>query len=181
MQTVYLAAEPISRLFGLDAETVSSALIVMFSMFLLFILLGYLLFNPVKQFLAQRQERIASKLHEADEAEFAAHKMKEEYEAKLKEIQKEYDSILEEARKKALDKEHKILAEAQQEAEKIIARGRLEMEREKAQVQDDIRHEIVEVAALLAGKFIEANMSDEKQKQLIRETMDGMGDNAWMN
>ena len=66
MQTVYLAAEPISRLFGLDAETVSSALIVMFSMFLLFILLGYLLFNPVKQFLAQRQERIASKLHEAD-------------------------------------------------------------------------------------------------------------------
>jgi len=24
-------------------------------------------------------------------------------------------------------------------------------------------------------------MSDEKQRQLIRETMDGMGDNAWMN
>lgn len=181
MQTVYLAAEPISRLFGLDAETVSSALIVMLSMFLLFVLLGYLLFDPVKQFLAQRQERIASKLHEADVAEFAAQKMKEEYEAKLKEIQREYDRILEDGRKKALNKEQKILAEAQQEAEKIVARGRLEIEREKAQVQDDIRREIVEVATLLAQKFIETNMSEDKQRQLIRETMDGMGDSAWMN
>ncbi|RRD94473.1 ATP synthase F0 subunit B [Clostridiales bacterium COT073_COT-073] len=181
MHTVYLAAEPISRLFGLDAETVSSALIVMLSMFLLFVLLGYLLFDPVKQFLAQRQEKIANKLHEADQAEIAAHNMKEEYEAKLKEIQKEYDNILEESRKKALDKERKILADAQQEAEKIIARGRLEIEREKAQVQDDIRNQIVEVATLLAGKFIEANMTEDKQRQLIRETMDGMGDDAWMN
>lgn len=174
-------AEPISRLFGLDAETITSALIVMLSMFLLFVLLGYLLFDPVKQFLAQRQEKIASKLHEADQAEFAAQKMKEEYEAKLKEIQREYDRILEDGRKKALAKENKIVAEAQREAEKIIARARLEIEREKAQVQDDIRNQIVEVASLLAGKFIEANMSEDKQRQLIRETMDGMGDDAWMN
>lgn len=181
MYTVYLAAEPISRLFGLDAETVSSTLIVMLSMFVLFILLGYLLFDPVKQFLAQRQERIANKLHEADEAEYAAQKIKEEYEAKLKQIQKETDQILEQARKKALEKEQKILADAQAEAEKIVSRGRLEIEREKAQVRDDIRNEIVEVASLLAGKFIEANMTEEKQRQLIRETMDGMGDQAWMN
>lgn len=181
MYTVYLVAEPVSRLFGLDAETVSSSLIVMLSMFVLFILMGYLLFEPVKQFLAQRQEKIANKLHEADEAQYAALKIKEEYEAKLKEVQKDTDRILEEARKKALEKEQKIIANAQQEAEKIVSRGRLEIEREKAQVRDDIRHEIVEVATLLAQKFIETNMSDEKQRQMIRETMDGMGDNAWMN
>lgn len=178
---VLLTSEPASRMFGLDMDVITRAIIVMISMFVLFILLGYLLFEPVKNVLHNRQKKITDDLEEAEFNQLQARGLKDEYETKLADIQREADKILSDARKKAVAREDKILQDAREEAEKIIERARAEIRGEKAQVKDDMRREIIEVATLLASKFIQTNMTEDKQKAMIQETMDEMGDSAWLD
>ena len=110
-----------------------------------------------------------------------ARRLREEYEAKLKEIDKEAESILSEARRKALDNENQIVAQAKEEAARILERARVEAELEKQKVSDEVKREIVAVAALMAGKVVAASIDTTVQNQLIDETLKEMGDKTWLS
>ena len=103
------------------------------------------------------------------------------YDEKIKNVQKETDEILSEARKKALKKESVMLEEAREEAAQIVARANREVELEKSKVKDEMKQEIVHVASAMAGKFVAASMDEDKQAQLIDETLKEMGDETWQN
>ena len=82
---------------------------------------------------------------------------------------------------KALDKEKEIVAKASDEAQTIKARAEHEVELEKNKVRDEMKQEIVHVASAMAGKFVAASMDEDKQAQLIDETLKEMGDETWQN
>ena len=107
--------------------------------------------------------------------------LKEEYETKLREIDREAESILSEARKKALGNENQIIAEAREEAARILAHARKEAELEKQKMSDDVKKEIISVAALVAGKVVAASIDTTVQNQLIDETLKEMGEKTWLN
>jgi F-type H+-transporting ATPase subunit b len=76
------------------------------SMLVMFTLLSYFLFNPVRDMLEKRKQRVAedceaAKLEKADAIAF-----KEEYDQKLKQVDKEAEAILSAARKKAMQNEN---------------------------------------------------------------------------
>ena len=92
------------RLIGFDPQLLADAAIVGVNVLILFAILTYLLFDPVRKVLNDRRERIAAELQDAASKEEKANAMKAEYEFKLKDINKEADRILEDERKQRLRK-----------------------------------------------------------------------------
>ncbi len=170
-----------NRIFGLDPQLLIDTGVTLIAMLVLFILLTYLLFNPARNLIKKREEYIKSQLDEAAASKTEAMDMKSEYDAKLARVEEESGEILAQARQKALKKEKEILNEANEEAHKIKERARGEVELEKEKVKDDVKQQIVAVASVMAGKFVEDSMDEKRQAELIDETLKEMGDDTWQN
>ena len=169
------------RFFGLDPQLLLDSAIAMINVFLLFVLLSYILFNPVKTMLKKRQDKITADRETAEANKADAIALKAEYEEKIKQIEKEAESILSEARKTAMHNEQKIVDEAKQEAARIIARANSEAELEKQKVADEVKQQIIVVAREMAAKIIVNSMNDTDGDALIEQTLNEMGENTWLS
>ena len=169
------------RLFSLDAQFLFDTLVTALAMLLLFTLLSYLLFNPVRDMLEKRKQRIAEDRESAEQAKQEAQEYKDEYDRKLKQADVEVQEILSEARKKALKNEAKIVAEAKEEAARIMERANAEVELEKKHALDDMKQEMITIASMMAQKVVSASIDTEVQEDLIEETLKEMGENTWQS
>ena len=169
------------RLFTLDAQLLFDTLVMALSMLLLFTLLSYLLFNPVRDMLEKRKQRIVDDREAAKREKEEATSYKQEYEKKLQEVDKEVQLILSEARKKAMKNENAIIAEAKEEAARIMARANAEIELEKKRALDDMKQEIIAIASMMAQKVVSASIDTDVQESLIDETLKEMGENTWLS
>ena len=169
------------RLFALDAQLLFDTIVMALSMLLLFTLLSYLLFNPVRDMLEKRKQRIVDDKEAAKREKEEASRYKEEYEKKLQEVDKEVQEILAEARKKAMKNEAKIVAEAKEEAARIIARANAEIELEKKHALDDMKQEMIAIASMMAQKIVSASIDTDVQESLIDETLKEMGESTWLS
>lgn len=170
-----------ARILGFDQQMIIQTLLHMATALTLFLVLAKLLFKPVQKVLDDRKQNISNEYKKIQkDTEYAA-SLKTEYEAKLTNVKKEAEGILAEARRKAMVQEGKVLDEARQEAQTILSRAHLEIERERAQVAEDIRKEIIEVATLMASKFVAAAMDDKTKDQIFENALSEMGENTWLN
>ena len=169
------------RLFSLDAQFLFDTIVLALSMLVLFTLLSYILFNPVRDMLEKRRQRVADEQETAKRERQEAVAHKEEYEQKLKEIKKEAEEILSEARKKAMKNEAKIVAEAKEEAARIIERANAEIELEKKHALDDMKQEMIAIATMMAQKVVTASIDTKVQESLIEETLKEMGEQTWQS
>lgn len=178
---IMLTAEMEPRLFDLDFQLLADACLMIIAVVALFLVMSYLLFNPARDMLAKRQEKIRTELDNAARDEADAAGLKAEYEGRLKDINKEAEAILSEARKKALANENKIIAQAKEEAARIIARANTEAELEKKKAADDVKREMVSIASLMAGKVVAASIDTAVQDSLIDETLKEIGESTWLS
>lgn len=176
-----LAESEPGRIFGLDAQLLFDILIQGIAVFLLFIFMSYILIEPVKKILSDRQAKIQNDIATAAKDKEEAAKLKAEYDEKIKKADDEAGEILSAARKKAVKNEEAIVAEAKEEAARIINRANQEAVLEKNKVKDEVKQEIIGVATVMAGKFVEGSMDDAKQAALIDETLKEMGDDTWLS
>lgn len=169
------------RLIGFDPQLLHDAVLTGINIFILFFALSYLLFNPVRDVLEKRKQKIAGELASVAQDQASAAALKEEYEAKLKDVNKEAESILEAARRKAKAREEEMLEEARAEAARIIERANREIELEKKKAVDDMKQEVVNIAALMAEKVVGSSMNVKIQDALIDETLKEMGESTWQS
>ena len=169
------------RLFDLDLQLLADSVFTAVNIFILFIIASYLFFDPVRDFLKARQDRIRHDLDTAEKDKKSAAQMKAEYEAKLKDVNKEAEEILSSARKKANQNEAKIVEEAKAEAARIIEHARKEAQLEKKRVADEMKKEMVAIASAMAGKVVAASIDTTIQDSLIDETIKEMGDKTWLS
>ena len=181
LNAVLLAAEMEPRLFDLDFQLLADSLLTIIAVFVLFIALSYLLFNPARKFMQDRQNKSAGELDHAKTAQEDAEKLKADYEARLANVDKEADEILSTARAKALANEADIVAKAREEASRIIAHAHVEAELEKKKAADEIKQEMVGLAMDAAGKFVRVSMDDRTKNALIEETLAEIGENTWLS
>lgn len=183
LSTLFLAADDSKliseRIFGLDAQFLADACILALAVFVLFVILSYLVFNPARDLLRRRQEKIQNNLDSAEKEKEDAKKLKLSYDEKLHHAEEEADGILSESRKKALKKETEIVDEAKAEAARILKRAEKEAALEKSKMRDDVKKEMISVATMMAGKMVSVSMSEAEQDKLIAETLDGMGTDTW--
>lgn len=168
-------------LFNLDAQLLFDTALLAIAVFFLVLAMSYLLFNPARKMLKDRQERIANDIDSAKEDKESAAALKAEYEAKLKEVDKEAEGILAEARQKAMKNQAKIIDEAKEEASRIVKRAQEEAELEKKHAMDDMKQEMIAVAAMMAQKVVAASIDTNIQSTLVDETLKEMGESTWLS
>ena len=170
-----------TRLFNLDFQLLHDAVLLAISIFVLFTCMSYLLFNPVRKMLQDRQKKIQGDIDSAKSDKEQAAAMKAEYDEKLKKADKEVEAILSEARQKALKNETRIIDEAKQEAARIIQRANEEAQLEKNRVMDEMKQEMITVASMMAAKVVTASIDTSIQNSLVEDTLKEMGDSTWQS
>lgn len=169
------------RLFGLDPQLIFDTCITLVAMLVLFFAISYLLFNPARQLLEKRKKLIQDQLDEAASTKQDALDLKQEYDNRLSKVEEESKELLTQARQKAKARADEIVNEASDEANRIVARAEREVALEKDKVRDEMKQEMVQVASLMAGKFVSQTMDEATQAGLIDETLKEMGEETWQN
>jgi len=175
------AQEPMERLFDLDYQLLADSTLMIVAIFVLFLLLSYFLFNPARKLLQDRKDKIRSELDDAQSNMEQAARLKEEYEAKIRDINKEAEEILGSARRRALENENEIIAKAREEASRIMESARAEARLEKQKMADEVKREMIGIATMMAGKAVAASMNAEIQDNLVKETLKEIGDHTWLS
>lgn len=169
------------RLFNLDPQLIHDTVLLMISMLVMFTFLSYLLFNPVREFLKRGRIRSRKILTRRSRIRKMRRALKADYDGKLREIEKEAEAILSEARQKALQNEAKIIDEAKEEASRIIARANRQAELERKAAADDMKKEMIQVAALMAQKIVAQTVDTKIQDSLVEDTLKEIGDKTWLS
>ena len=169
------------RIFGLDLQLLQDVVLTAVAIFILFFVLSYLLFNPVREMLEKRKKKISDELQGAEKSLQEAEAMRSEYDAKMANAKEEANEILDDARKKAMKNRNEILEEARNDAQRLRERAVAELEQEKVHARDDLKNEMVDIAALLAEKAVSGNMSPEIQEKLVNETLQEIGEGTWQD
>ena len=169
------------RLFNLDPQLLHDAVLLAIAVFVMFLFLSYMLFNPAREMLKKRQDKVKNDIDSAEKSREDAAKLKEEYENRLREIHKEEDAILSAARQKALENETKIIDQAKAEAANIIERANHQAELEMKKAQEEIKKEIITVASMVAGKAVGEKLDIEIQDSLIDDTLKEIGEKTWQS
>ena len=169
------------RLFDLDPQLLADSALNLIAVLVLYFLLSYLFFNPLRKLLDERKKLIAEDIASAKQDKEEAALLKSDYDEKLKQVDKQADEILSQARQKALQNEARVTGQAKVEAGRIIKRAEQEAELEKKRALDDMKQEMISVAELMAGKVVSANMNTEIQESLVDETLKEMGESTWQN
>ena len=177
--STFIALTDDGRLFGLDYQLLLDAAITAVNVFILFVLLSYILFKPVRSMLKKRQDKITNDRETAKADRESALALKQEYEEKLKAIDKEAESILSEARKVAKHNETKIVEEAK--AARIIERANTEAELEKQKCADEVKQQIIAVSQLMAAKVVANSLTEADSRALIEQTLNEMSESTWQS
>lgn len=174
-------ALPEGRVFGLDGQTLMDIGIQLFNGILLAVILGAILYNPVKEFMQKRTESIQEKLDDSDATMLTAKNLIDEYEEKIENINQERISILEEARSQAQEESEIIRQEAKLEVAQTRERMQKSMEAEKKRIQDESRLYIIETAALMAEKYVASSISEEDHTKLFEEALTDLEESKWQS
>lgn len=169
------------RLLGFDLQLLQDALITGVNIFILFFALSYLLFNPAKELLSKRKLLIAGQLEGAVKEQEDARALKLQYENKLKHIQKEADLILNHARDMAIERQTKMIKEAKDEAQAIMDRASHEILLEKKKAMEEMKQEVVNIAAVMACKSVAELLGNGLSQDLIEESVREMGEYSWQS
>ena len=182
MNMILMAADAgYSRLFDLDAQLIHDAILLAVAVFILFLLLSYLLFNPARKMLEDRKQKIADEIKSASDDKEEAARLKAEYEEKLKNADKEIEKIVANARQNALIGAAQIEDEAREEAHRILKSAEDEVALEKKRAMDELKSDIINIASMMAGKVVAANIDTTVQEKLLEETLKEMGDSTWQS
>lgn len=170
-----------SKIIEFSMVTVWDWFVQLLALFLIIWILKKLLFKPVIDFLEKRQAMVAADIAQAATAKTDAQTLRADYEQKIAHIDDEANAILKEARAKALRREDEIIAAAKEESEAIKEKAMQDMALEQERVKAEMKQEMIEVAGLMASKFVAEAMDEQKQNALITEIIEEMGDVQWLN
>ena len=172
---------PDGRVFGLDQQTLIHIGIQLFNACVLAVALGAILYKPVQEFMRKRSDRIRDQIRDAQETMLQADQLKTKYEHKLSQIEAERIRILEAARHEAAQRGRHIIDEAKEEAAVIKHRAAQSIAEESERLKEETRLHIIEVSALMAGKFVEQTIDREAQDKLFNQTMAQLEEAQWPN
>ncbi|MBR2499739.1 MAG: F0F1 ATP synthase subunit B [Clostridia bacterium] len=152
-------------------------IIALLNLLLLFLIIKFFLFKPVKKMLAKRQQTIDEQYKLAQDAELKAQENKALWEERLNNAQSEADDMISKASETASKKSDKIIEEAKEKADYILRQAELNADLERKKAEDDIKREIVDVSTVLTEKLLSREINEEDHRSLIDSFIEKIGDN----
>ena len=115
--------------------------------------LYFLLYKPVKQFMAKREEYYRQMDQEAGEKLAQAKQAQVAYQSKLDGVEEELREMRAKAQQAAQQSAKEQLAQAKEQAEQIVAQARVEAEYNRDQIMKQSQRELKDLAAKAARKL----------------------------
>jgi NAD(P)-dependent dehydrogenase (short-subunit alcohol dehydrogenase family) len=95
----------------------------------------------------------------------------EKYQKLIESIEAEREDILRQTHRKAVEKSDQLLFDARREAETIYNRVKAELQLERDNLYDEIKRQILDIAHLMAGRFVQVSLDREAQDRLIEQSL----------
>lgn len=142
---------------------------------LLFILWKFA-WGPILDAVNAREEKIRRDLDEAAREREEAERLLAEHKKQLAETHRKAQEILAEARQHGDELRKEMEEKAREEGQRIMDGARREIEREKDRALDEIRGEAVDLALAAASRLLKERMDQEKDRKLVADYLDDLGD-----
>ena len=142
------------------------------STIILFIVIRFLLWKPITKILEARRDAIDKELNEAKEAKEQAVKLEEELILEKKKAQAEIRDLISNAEKEANLRREEIINQAKEEAKKRLTNLEDELAIEKANMQQDIKKEIIDIAFAAAEKIVSKEVDKDKYLDVIDDILE---------
>ncbi|MDF9825721.1 F-type H+-transporting ATPase subunit b [Breznakia sp. PF5-3] len=154
--------------------------LVLISTFLIVVIARKFFWKYAKEYLDGRQQHIQEELDTSTKNLQESEILKVQYEEKLAGARDEANEIVSGAKKKASQEAGEIVAEARNNAQIMKEKAFHDIEREKANVKEQIKEEISEVAFLAAKKVVEKELDDDVHKKYVKDFIDqAKEDDKW--
>ena len=141
----------------------------------LFGILYFLLYSPVKKFMDQRIDHYKEMDEKARKDSADAEQSKTEYNKKLADVDSEIERKKQEARKALNEQNEKSIAAAKKEAARIIDDANRKAESDRRKLIEGAEGEIAEIAADAAEKILLKSSVSESYDQFLEAVADAAG------
>lgn len=146
------------------------------NLLILFLLMKKLLFKPVCNILAKREQEVNDMYENAHAAEAKANSMKSEYESRLSSAKNEAEQLLKNATRKAQLNEEEIIKDAHNKANLIKKRAEEDIALEKKNALNEVKNDLSDMAVDLASKIIGHDVDESKHREMIDSYIDSVGE-----
>jgi len=134
-------------------------------------LLAKFAWRPLLEALERRQERIRNALEDADRARRELERLQQESLKIMQQARIEAESIVTQTRADAERLREELKHKAKDEADNILRNAQQQIQLQTRQAIQEIRHEVADIAVLLASKLLERNLAKEDNARLIDDTL----------
>ncbi|MDO9577493.1 MAG: F0F1 ATP synthase subunit B [Candidatus Cloacimonadales bacterium] len=146
-------------------------IIVILNFVLLLIILNKLLYKPIKQFLLERQKKIANDIDQAKASREEAGQLVQQKEEELKTSAEEVRKMKNAARRDAENQASEIFKSAKTLEKKILKDTESQLVHEKDKVMKEIEGEIAGLVTNLSAKFLAGKIDDKNDQELIEKML----------
>ena len=154
---------------GIDWQVLLAQLI---NFGILFGLLFFLLYKPMRRTFDARSNKIKESMEQAEQIKEQMARTEEQVKEQLAAARREGQDILAQAAQMGDRLKEETRGEARQEAEVIVARARTEIERERDEAIDEVKRQFVDLAITAAEKVVNETLDREKHRRLIEEVLE---------
>ncbi len=134
---------------------------------ILVIILKKYAWGPLLKSLHDREQGIKDSVEKAEYLKQEAEKILEQNKKLLASADEESRKILNESKQLADKVRNDLLTRANEDAQKVIQQAKAEIEREKVAALNELKDEVASLAVQAAGKIIDENLDQNKQKKII--------------
>ncbi len=159
--------------FGIDFWTM---IFTWVNMFILYNVLKKLLYKPVTDVLARRENEIKKIYDDANTASRNASALEQEYTLKMATSNEEARAIIRNATASAQRREEEIILQAQEKAAAITKKAEAEMAQERKKAYREIKGEIADISTAIAEKMVGREITATDHAALIEEFIGNVGE-----
>jgi F-type H+-transporting ATPase subunit b len=138
-----------------------------FNIVVLFFVLRWILYKPVKKFLDEREARYTRRAEDIERRDHDTQAEKARYEALMGRVQEESEGLLRDTRHNANRTAEEILADAEKQAEALIRQARKQIADEQKLARQEMRGQIVDLAVDMASRILEREVTAEDHKRIV--------------
>ena len=142
-------------------------------MTVLFVLRKYA-WNPLLDFLEEREKDIAESLKMAESAKTDLEQIKDESKKILNEAKKEGKAIVGDSKLRAEESAAKILNDAKAKSNEFLDDAKSKIEIEKKRAIKEIKEEVVDLSLELATKVLQRNVKDDDNNKFIKSSLEAV-------
>ena len=136
---------------------------------LLLIVLKRFAWHPILETIENREKTIAEEIESAKRERAEAEKAAADMRSSLEKARTEAAELIRRNQAEVAAAKNELMATARKESESLLAQARASIEEERRAAVADLRAQVVDIAIEAAGRLLQTQMDEKKQRQLVEE------------